>query len=517
MRFSLLLASSALAALATALTGCSSADCAETGTCTKAASSSDGGPASVTDFELAPVSLPAIQPGSSAQLNVVVRRVPANTADISVSVDSLPPGLTATPAVIPGAEAHKELTLSAAVDAKQGAISFTIVAKAGDTFRTAKVDTLVRGKPGDVDVNFGNGGHVNVLGNSADEVRAVLVGPSDEIYVVATCRQNEATLGVCVVKLSAEGVVDPFYGNTNNLMPDMWYAPASFLDSAGRVVVGGSALTAAKPRLSRFDTTGRPDATVGVLTLETGLPDFYSAGPIESMAPCQDGSFYVTFSHRIIEVMRFTSALAKDTGFSSDGLESISALEGNATVVCDTDGAAFLSGGVANDSGFLRLLKSGVADTSVGPSGARMLGAHLGSFYIGVPPPQFADGQIVTLFDAENTISVTKTSNLGTLTGAYGSSGIATVAKAGTGAYVGSFLVDKALRTVLIFREPDVEHVVRLLANGSKDPSFGEAGVRRTLSPGASGSRGGLQSDGKIVVATHNQSTKTVSITRLWQ
>lgn len=501
----------ALALLAQA-GGCSSDDCTASGTCAPAASADAGAGAVApsTDFELQPITIASIQQGATAKVPISLRRAPTNAEPIAVSVEGLPSGITVDSLEIPAAENEELLVLHVAADAKQGPIELTVNAKAKDTVKTAKLSTNVRGKPGAIDTSFGDGGKLSILAGHAEEVRSVLIGPNDEIYAVGSCPT------VCVVKLSAAGVLDPSYGGFDNRMPELAYAPASFLDSAGRVVVAGGAVSPlSKPRLARFDTSGKPDASVGIISLETGLPNWTFASSVESMGPCSDGSFYATFYLQGPQVMRFTSAFALDTQFSGDGLEPATAIKGNAAVVCQSDGDALLSGRTASASGFMRLLRSGVFDTSIGANGVKEL-PSLGFEYLGMPPVPFPDGRIVSVFDADNTVSLVRTLYNHVLDTSFGAQGIATITKAGAGISLENFIVDKTGKLILSLREVDVETVIRLFPDGNKDTSFGEAGVVRTLSPGTTRVSVGAQSDGKIVVVSTNETTHTWVASRLW-
>lgn len=328
------------------------------------------------------------------------------------------------------------------------------------------------------DTSFGTGGAAVLKLSSGDENAKALVIQSDGKIVIAGGAVQFGSYETSVVlRLTADGVLDSSFGSGGKVLIDFGvpsHAHAVVLQSDGKVVMTGETYTTSDGgmfALARLQSNGALDTSFGTggkvsQVLGTG-------GNGHALAVQSDGKVVVggyatsTETRRTsFAVLRFSSTGVLDTSFGSGGTSLISVGTGNNychALLLQSDGKIVLSGGANTATNFdfalVRLNINGTLDTSFG-----------------------SGGTVTTNFVSGSTPSIEETA----------AAIIQTDGKIVAGGYS-----DRKFA------------VVRYLANGSVDTSFGTAGMVTTV-VGSDGDDWiksmALQSwDGKIIAAGYSK------------
>lgn len=231
-----------------------------------AASSSDV--SSTLDFSFDP---PAIDlaPGETATLHLKGSSELA-TVTLSLVVDPIPDAGVPASAVTLGASSvslatgEATVSLTAAPGASQQ--SFRVVGTAGGVTREAR--GRVSGKPGELDISFGDrGGYMDVAPDGDCAAYDVAVLPDGRFVVAGTARSSTALV---VARFSAEGELDPSFGQNGLVTFDQAIGPRMELMPDGSIAI--AAVVLGSVRLFRVSPSGAPDpAWGGASGVATGL------------------------------------------------------------------------------------------------------------------------------------------------------------------------------------------------------------------------------------------------------
>jgi uncharacterized delta-60 repeat protein len=231
---------------------------------------------------------------------------------------------------------------------------------------------------GSLDTTFGNGGRVTCSFGGDDTAADVVVQPDGKILVAGSSDQ-ETGIELAVVRLLADGSLDPTFGTAGEVTIASARASAAALLGNGQILLAGSTLV-------RLNTDGSLDTSFGSggkvaldlaassLTIE---PDgrIAVAGGVLSVT----GRGFVTITDLGVE--RFNPDGSADTTFGTGGkvvtrfsFESLLGA-GGATfaVAAQTDGrllaAAFPLDGATGTPGIVRYNANGALDVTFGTSG----------------------------------------------------------------------------------------------------------------------------------------------------
>ncbi len=382
----------------------------------------------------APASL-LLQQGASAPVTVTVARSGGFSDAIAVTVSGLPAGATVNPLTITNGSNSGPLTIVVGSTTPQGTSHLSIdgVAANGTISASTTMDLVVRGPPGSIDSNFGNGGIVSgfLTTTNFGTFDAAAIDTSGNVLVVIDSQLGGGQ--VLVVRIRPDGTLDPTFG------------------TAGIATVPDTGV--------HFDA---------VFPLSGG--DIELCGLSEAGSPWTD------------EYIRLTATGAIDTSYSPDG--------GIGNTIFRTDGQPYVftidatervveTGFTGNAQGFLlsRRTAAGAADTTFDAGFESTVGGPGGATLIQ------PDGMIVATYASRNApygMGLVRTDTSGNLDPTFGTNGIVP----GTGPGNPSGLVlesdGKLLTGGLVFSAGGSEmpggFVARYLANGNLDITYGTAG-----------------------------------------
>ncbi|MBX3197011.1 MAG: hypothetical protein KF894_02540 [Labilithrix sp.] len=220
-------------------------------------------PGAGSSFELSTVDVPALTRGASVAVGIGIARKGFD-GPIAVTATGLPPGVSAAPLTVSAGAPDGTLTLSATTDAQEGPAEITVAASDADgKLRSEKkVALLVRGRPGEPDLTFGQGGAVTLNVNAG--VSGVVVQPDGKTLVSGTVSRD-----FVVLRLGVDGAPDASFGNTGQARTDFYFDGGLTDDTAtglalapdGRVLLAGYTITNGGSRyaLARYRADGAAD------------------------------------------------------------------------------------------------------------------------------------------------------------------------------------------------------------------------------------------------------------------
>ncbi|MCW5833728.1 MAG: hypothetical protein KIS78_15095 [Labilithrix sp.] len=223
----------------------------------------DAGPGANASFEITTVDVTPLVLGSSAAVGIGIARKSFD-GPITITASGLPAGVSAAPLVVSAGAADGTLTLAATGDAQQGPAEITIAASdaSGELRSEKKAALVVRGRPGEPDLTFGQGGAVTLNVNAS--VSGVVVQPDGKTLVSGTVSKD-----FVVLRLGVDGAPDASFGNTGQARTDFYFDGGLTDDTAtglalapdGRVLLAGYTITTGGSRyaLARYRANGAAD------------------------------------------------------------------------------------------------------------------------------------------------------------------------------------------------------------------------------------------------------------------
>jgi uncharacterized delta-60 repeat protein len=385
--------------------------------------------------------LPVLQ-GDSARVRVTVERKDGFEGSVDVSAEGLPSGVSAKPLTIAAGETSAELELTAKGTAPHSLPTHVEISGKSDKLADSReltvtvygppgsVDTSFQGgkvmvpvggtdayayamaaqpdgkilvagtshdhagdftvlrftRDGELDASFGKGGVVTTeVGQSSDIARAVAVDDEGRIVVAGTANSTATKLDFAVVRYLADGKLDSSFGDQGKTIvsfgDDADTAYSLALQSDGKIVIGGdssqgSSQTGLDFALLRLDTNGKPDPSFGEAGLVTSpiaklsaRDSIYAlalqtiAGEERIVAAGGEGDFMVA---------RFRADGVLDETFGEQG--KVTGLFGSSigaarALALTPEGDIVVAGHAQHDFALAKLRKSGSLDAAFGVDG----------------------------------------------------------------------------------------------------------------------------------------------------
>jgi uncharacterized delta-60 repeat protein len=377
--------------------------------------------------------------------------------------------------------------------------------------------------PGDVDTSYGQGGAAiaefghNAFGN------ALVVQPDGKVVVVGTGISTFATTSdVVLARFTSQGTLDSSFGlGSGKVQPDFGQDETGYgvvLQPDGKILVGGDTSTTGGGSdllVTRFDADGSLDATFG--SGGAAHPDFGGLEFGRAIALAPDGSIYVAgYTGGSLEdsvVARLTNPLGTpDTTFEShSGAFVVTDIPGSSTPVAAAalapNGVLFTAGAEIPQPGAASsFLNEQIQSNSFGIWPLTLPGTGAATA-IAVQPDgkQVIAGYVTSAAGGEN-FAVMRAEGVSRVVDmSFGTGGVQNVDLGGLD--VAKAIAVQADGKIVVVGTSTVGSnsrigVVRLLANGQRDPSFGQNGISLIdLGEGKlEGNAVGLQANGQIVV-----------------
>ena len=396
--------------------------------------------------------------------------------------------------------------------------------------------------PGDLDVNFGNGGVVVTSVGSANSIAQGMAIQGDKI-VVAGYAVIGGSEDFCLVRYNFDGTLDTTFGSAHNgvvttpigFLNDRAYGVA--IQSDGKIVVAGSANRApnnyASFALARFNADGSLDTSFGGGTgkVMTQIGSFGAIG--YSIALQNDNKIVVAGyswqgNNYDFTIVRYTNTGILDNQFNNTGIVTSPVGSSYDVARCVALGGnnRILAAGwftAANyDIAVLGFSNSGSLDGSFGNNG--IVKTSIGISDDGAYGIANQDGKIVvagftkTGADSNSPINIAlaRYSDLGAIDSTFGSNGKVTTSIGNVDDQAFSLGIQKDSKIVIAGRSKNGNYfdfaVARYLNNGALDSTFGNGG-KVTTAVGSDNREAlclALQDDHKIVVAGYT--TEIISL-----
>jgi uncharacterized delta-60 repeat protein len=416
--------------------------------------------------------------------------------------------------------------------------------------------------PGDLDPTFGRRGIVTTAVTPVFSIAEDVVLQADGQIVVAGHAIDPTTKPLpdpwfAVARYLPNGRLDPSFGTGGaatapEQIGHFAHAATVALQPDGKIVLGGSrgshisfAMTVENFGLARFDAQGHVDAGFGSGGLAgTGIPfsqptsllggsgvrdlAVAGAGRIVAVGSASPGS--PDGASSAFAVARFLADGTLDSSFASQGAvptffgSEIGSFAGASAVALDGEGRILVAGGAStasngsaaltSDLALARYLASGDLDPSFG-MGGRMRGPFPG----GIAKTAFRpDGRIVATGgspadspDTESRWVIAQYAADGAVDASFGEDGVATLTIPVPSQSETSLVFDRQGRILLTGCRPSAPNsgapgapfvLLRLLPDGTPDPSFGDGGMVTTpIGDESCSNAAAVQNDGNIVVA----------------
>jgi len=449
--------------------------------------------------------------GDSLAVPVKLTRRPSSTGPVDVTVAKLPADVTADPLTIPEGATEATLTLRAKPTSVQGGpsiLDITAIEKSPrGTGAATKLSAFVRGKAGQLDTTFGTNGLVrHAVGSGKNALgRDLVVLDDDRLLAVGECATN-----ACVVRSSANGVLDSTYGTGGVGAVAVGLIGQAIADPSGAVVVSGNG-GANSLKIGRLTDKGQPDATFGGGTgSDLGTRQFVppGAGPPEqqrtSLAIRKDGTLAIGFAHihqtPTLGLALLSPAGAVVTSFGTNGsTEGRALLDGTPPAIGIRASGAIWAVSLGNGICYGDQVdgSTGKPDPTFGGDGTYVVCGLSPRWGLGAAVA-LSDGSIVLAFRSVSNVLVGKWVPDGKrLDLTWGSGGVATLSETG----LPSVSVDKKGLILVMLAGTGALRFLRLNVNGALDSSFGQAGaVTHSFGTNQEIVRVLVQKDGRIVV-----------------
>lgn len=335
------------------------------------------------------------------------------------------------------------------------------------------------------DVAFGTTGKfTNGLGRNY-VTGTLAMQPDGKFIAGGAVIQSDLSAHLALVRVRCDGTLDPDFGTagvaTSNQIVD--------ISQQQNLALQGGHIT----RLQK-------DGKILLLALHSpqdGVKDVSVARFLTN------GMIDTTFGNGGTFTIRFPVA----SGSSALGiLGAMSVLDDGKILV---SGSTFLSPRVF----FLRLLANGTLDNTFGTNGLSVIELSVSSVAIGQFIP-VENGSVLAIGNRSFApgVSVLKIKANGTLDSTYGALGVMMISNVSQPAGISNFARLQPDGNVVMgvclpaTNAPCTGGVLRIMSNGTLDPSFGSGGIVATNYPGGTQAVG-LQADGKIVFAIVEQSS----------
>lgn len=325
--------------------------------------------------------------------------------------------------------------------------------------------TLCAAAPGDLDPAFGKGGIVRLrFEPGREQLRSLHVTPSGQLLAVGTSFSYDFDWEIVVARHHPDGGIDTSFGFEGRVYLPFFYGTADLVNASvlqpdGKLVVAGRASSAVQ--LVRLLPDGAPDPSFGIGGVAGVSPGPYGVATPHALALQPDGKLVAggwvhTGASSIFMLVRFHASGVLDTAFGTGGMATANVEGPVRAIVVQPDGKLVAAGSAGlqsqRDVALARFNADGSPDASFGAGGIVIQAIGPGDEFASALAIQ-PDGRLVAAGHTD------------------------------TGGFA----------------------LLRLLANGSPDPSFGSGGIVVTdfgVGPANGEARALiLQPDGRLLAA----------------
>jgi uncharacterized delta-60 repeat protein len=486
-----------------------------------------------------------LQQGASAPVNITIARTGGFADTVNVTVSGLPAGTTTSPLTITSDATTGSVTIAVAASTPQSLSHLSINGVSGDgkTSASEKMDLIVSGPPGSLDLLFGNQGIATGFTSGVNvNPSAIALDASGNILILGT--QAPPTPGAIsaftMFRVTPAGALDKTFGQ-NGILTTAFNGQSGVFSglfplATGEIQVAGytnpqfGARAVVFTRVTTsgvFDTAYSLDGGTGNLfdNTDAGMNEFtmnaanliYATGGSGLTSP-----YKLHIERRLASGLPDSTFTAGDYAFGTAGDDTIG--EG---VTVQSDGKVVTLLNVTDSAGqgmgLARFTDTGAVDNTFGTNGYVAPSADTLVIFENAVKMQ-PDGKILALGTTFNNGTIARYAANGSFDTFGESSGTTTLS---------GELTDFALQSdgkIVIVGDANVTEesgtntaysVQRLAAGGLPDTTFGNKGaVVNDLSPaGATLERVLVQPDGRIVavgLVYTSQGTSDFAIARYW-
>lgn len=403
-------------------------------------------------------------------------------------------------------------------------------ASGNNDFTVVKYNSL-----GVLDPNFGSSGKILTdIGSGSNDQALAMQIQSDGKIIVAGFSNPNGNNDFTMVRYTSAGVLDNFFGTNGKVTTDIGagssdFAQALQIQSDGKILLGGYSNVNGENdfTLVRYNSNGKLDlsfGTNGKVITNVSANDF-----VYSMKVQPDGKIILagaSFNGNYdFSMVRYTSEGVLDTSFGTSG-KVLTSIGTNTTdygksVEIQSDGKLVFVGtsnsGSNNDIALVRYTSSGVIDSSFGTNGKVITDVVTNTIDQATSVQIRTNGKILVagyVNSFNNDFLVMQYNSTGTLDTSFGTNG-KVITDLGSSSKdtvydlkiqnSGKILVAGA---TMISTTSDFA-LVRYLATGELDPTFGTTGIITTdVGTGSSDvvTTAQIQNSGKIVLAGYSDS-----------
>jgi uncharacterized delta-60 repeat protein len=489
-------------------------------------------PAPAADFT---ISLSAdkalvIQGNSVSVVATVTRRVGFDGA-VGIALTGLPPGVTASSAIVPSGASAASITLSAPSDAPHSLPTIANVAGAAGTHVSSQALTVtVGGRPGVVDTSFNGGAQLTSVGDGEDYAFAVAVQDDGKVVTVGRTSTVAGGTDIAIVRHGRDGTLDTSFGNGGRVVTAI--APGRGADEAravlvqpdGRIVVGGYSDASGTDKdflVVRYHGDGTLDTSFGdggkrVTNIGDGTDQVYAlARQPDGKIVAAGSAAFSQSTGQDFALIRYNTDGSLDDGFGVGGkvttaINSFGANELIYAIVLQPVGGETRIVAVGGEGTFIaaRYTSTGMLDPDFGEAGKvrALFPSVIGS---AESVTLTDDNKIVISGHIGHEFSLVQLNTDGSLDTAFGTGGRVVTPVSATNWDEATAVVRQADGKLLVggwvYEGVSTNGnfvVLRYEADGTPDPSFGLAGqVITPVAPGGRSDSGRalvLQSDERI-------------------
>lgn len=495
--------------------------------------------------------LPILQ-GTTAEIQVTIERLEGANGAVTITVDDLPAGVTATALVLDPTETSGILTLTAAANAPHSLpTQVSVRGTMGSSSAVTPMTLTVYGPPGSLDTSFGGGRVMVPAGASDDYANAIAIQPDGKIILAGHGAEHGGDFAM--IRLDRDGNLDPTFGNGGRVLTDFLGNDDSInalaLQPDGKIIAAGYTTRGTTGRdfaLARYLPDGTLDTSfngdgkvVRALVDDTDIAyavlvtvdGFIVAGGEANRGNAATG---VDFA-----LARFASNGAIDINFGHDGITFSAFRPGTAgdhiyaLAFQPLDGEQrIVAAGGEGDMVVARYRSNGQLDTAFGNGGSVLdkLGSTIGAAYAVTLTP---DGHIALAGHSHNDVALLQLEPDGTPDEQFGTHGVVKTAVTTNWDVARAIAVDADGQLVVGGWAWEGSSsagnfvTLRYLASGTLDTSFGGTGI--VITPVAPGTKAdesralAIQIDDRVptqrivVAGFANNTNADFAIARLWR
>lgn len=231
-------------------------------------------PAPAADFTISlSVDKALVIQGHTASIVATVTRRAGFDGAVGIALTGLPPGVSASPAIVASGATSATITLSAPASAPHSLPTIAnVAATAGAHVSSQALTVTVGGLPGVVDTSFNGGAQLTSVGDGEDYAFAVAVQDDGKVVTVGRTSTVAGGTDIAIVRHGRDGTLDTSFGNGGKVITAI--APGRGADEAravlvqpdGKIVVGGYSDTSGTDKdflVVRYNADGTLDTSFG--------------------------------------------------------------------------------------------------------------------------------------------------------------------------------------------------------------------------------------------------------------